>query len=61
MSKIGYARISTNEQTLDLQPDALRQAGCLKTSTDRVSGAADERKGLEDALAYQRIAGTQVV
>jgi DNA invertase Pin-like site-specific DNA recombinase len=61
MSKIGYARVSTNEQTLDLQRDALHQAGCLKTFTDRISGATDERKGLDAALAYLRPGDTFVV
>jgi len=43
---IGYARVSTQEQHLDLQQDALRQAGCTKIIVDRVSGTVPERPGL---------------
>lgn len=38
MKKLGYARVSTSEQVLDLQLDALRQAGCDDLFTDTVSG-----------------------
>jgi DNA invertase Pin-like site-specific DNA recombinase len=58
---IGYARISTTDQTLNLQKDALEQAGCSKIFTDTVSGAQAERKGLEQALAYVRPGDTLVV
>lgn len=48
---IGYARVSTHEQSLDLQIDALRGAGCEKIFKDHgVSGVAAERPGLERAL-----------
>jgi DNA invertase Pin-like site-specific DNA recombinase len=47
---IGYARVSTHEQTLNLQRDALEKAGCKKIFTDTASGAKTERKGLEAAL-----------
>src|SRR5439155_77501 len=43
---IGYARVSTQEQTLDLQKDALEKIGCTKIYSDVVSGAKAERKGL---------------
>ncbi|WP_174513212.1 recombinase family protein [Methylocella tundrae] len=50
--KIGYARISTDEQSLDLQRDALTKAGCAEVFEDRgVSGVAAQRPGLEAALA----------
>jgi DNA invertase Pin-like site-specific DNA recombinase len=58
---IGYARVSTNEQTLDLQKDALEKIGCTKIYSDVVSGAKAERKGLEEALEYVRAGDTLVV
>jgi DNA invertase Pin-like site-specific DNA recombinase len=51
---VGYARVSTQEQNLDLQKDALKKAGCEKIFTDTGSGADFERKGLSDALAFMR-------
>jgi DNA invertase Pin-like site-specific DNA recombinase len=44
--KIGYARVSTQDQNLELQEDALMQAGCEKIIVDRVSGTVAERPGL---------------
>jgi DNA invertase Pin-like site-specific DNA recombinase len=58
---IGYARVSTYEQTLNLQQDALRKAECSKIFTDTASGAKTERKGLEQALNYVRKGDTLVV
>ena len=52
--KIGYARVSTDDQTLDLQLDALKSAGCEPVFRDTASGARDDRPGLRDALAYLR-------
>ena len=51
---IGYARVSTQDQHLDLQTDALEKAGCIKVFTDIASGAKTERNGLKEALAYLR-------
>lgn len=48
---IGYARVSTGDQNLDLQERALRDAGVAKIFTDKVSGAAATRPGLDKALA----------
>jgi DNA invertase Pin-like site-specific DNA recombinase len=58
---IGYARVSTADQTLDLQKDALRQAGCDKIFTDTASGAKAERIGLDEALNYVRTGDSLVV
>lgn len=58
---VGYARVSTGEQKLDLQLDALKQAGCEEVFTDQISGAKAERPGLEKALAYLRAGDTLVV
>jgi DNA invertase Pin-like site-specific DNA recombinase len=58
---IGYARVSTQEQTLNLQRDALEKAGCNKLFTDTASGAKTERIGLEEALTYVRKGDTLVV
>ena len=54
MALIGYARVSTTDQHLHLQQDALKAAGCLKIFTDTISGAKSERKGLDEALSYIR-------
>lgn len=51
---IGYARVSTDDQNLDLQKDALTQAGCEKILEDRLTGAKAERPGLQTALDYAR-------
>jgi DNA invertase Pin-like site-specific DNA recombinase len=58
---IGYARVSTSDQTLDLQKDALEKAGCSKIFTDTASGAIAERTGLDEALNYVRGGDTLVV
>jgi hypothetical protein len=58
---IGYARVSTIEQTLDLQQDALRQAGCEQVFTDHISGAKSERPGLTQALEFVRSGDILVV
>jgi DNA invertase Pin-like site-specific DNA recombinase len=58
---IGYARVSTYEQILNLQQDALQKVGCTKIFTDTASGAKTERKGLEEALNYVRKGDTLVV
>lgn len=58
---VGSARVSTAEQSLALQQDALTAAGCGRTFTDVVSGAVEERDGLAAALDYVRAGDTLVV
>ncbi len=60
---IGYARVSTHEQILDLQLDALFKAGCStdKTYTDKISSSKAERPNLEKALDQLRVGDTLVV
>ena len=58
---IGYARVSTDDQQLALQVDALTQAGCDRLFTDVGSGARFDRPGLQDALAYARPGDVLVV
>jgi len=61
MQLVGYARVSTPEQSLNLQMDALKQAGCERIFTDIASGAKSARPGLKEALDYARKGDTLVV
>jgi DNA invertase Pin-like site-specific DNA recombinase len=58
---IGYARVSTQDQNLDLQIDALTKAGCKKLFDDKISGSSKERPGLTKALDMLREGDTLVV
>jgi DNA invertase Pin-like site-specific DNA recombinase len=58
---IGYARVSTDDQNLDLQNDALTAAGCERIYRDKASGAKVERPGLKRALEDIRAGDTLVV
>ena len=58
---VGYARVSTDDQNLNLQKDALGEAGCEQIFEDQVSGAKAERPGLQQALRYARADDTIVV
>jgi len=58
---IGYARISTGDQTLDLQLDALTSAACEKVFTETASGAKAERPILNEVIDYLRSGDTLVV
>src|ERR671929_445054 len=58
---VGYARVSTLDQTLDLQKDALEAAGCEHVFSDTISGAKAERPGLDEALRFVRPGDTLVV
>lgn len=59
--RIGYARVSTIDQDLALQLDALRGAGCERVFEDKESGAKAERPGLAAALDYARAGDVLVV
>lgn len=58
---IGYARVSTWDQNLDLQVDALTQAGCVRIFTDKASGTRTDRPQLAAALDYARPGDTLIV
>ena len=58
---IGYARVSTQDQNLELQVDALTKAGCKKIFDDKISGSRAERPGLTKALEMLREDDTLVV
>lgn len=59
--KIGYARVSTLDQQLNLQQDALQQAGCEKIIVDQVSGTVADRPGLTQVKELLRTGDTLVV
>ena len=58
---IGYARVSTDDQNLHLQKDALLQAGCERIYEDHLSGAKANRPGLHKALSHLREGDVLVV
>lgn len=58
---IGYARVSTDDQNLALQLDAIKKSGCDRVFTDKASGARLVRPGLDDALSHLRAGDTLVV
>lgn len=58
---VGYARVSTLDQNLDLQEQALKRAGCLKIFTDIASGKRGERPGLDDTMSFLREGDTLIV
>jgi DNA invertase Pin-like site-specific DNA recombinase len=58
---IGYARVSTEDQRLDLQQAALKKLGCAKIFTEKLSGAAKKRPQLDAAIAALRSGDTLVV
>lgn len=61
MANVGYARVSTGDQDLALQMDALKRAGCERIFTDKASGAKVDRPGLTQALAHVRDGDALVV
>jgi DNA invertase Pin-like site-specific DNA recombinase len=58
---IGYARVSTVDQNLALQRDALTEAGCTKIFTEQMSGAVADRPALHDVLEFARSGDTLIV
>ena len=58
---IGYGRVSKEDQNLDAQKDELKAAGCGKIYTDKISGAVDDRTGLDDLLSFARPGDVLVV
>lgn len=58
---IGYARVSTLDQNLALQRDALTEAGCTKLFVEQMSGAVLDRPALHDVLEFARAGDTIVV
>ena len=58
---IGYTRVSTIDQNLALQRDALTEAGCGKIFTEQLSGAVTDRPALRDALEFARSGDTLIV
>ena len=59
--KIGYARVSTREQNLSSQEDALSKAGCIRIFTDKISGKEFNREGLKACMDYLRAEDTLVI
>lgn len=59
--KVGYVRVSKQEQNEALQRDALKEAGCEKYFSDKMTGSKFDRKGLEDLLAFVRSGDTVIV
>lgn len=59
--KVGYARVSTADQQLDLQINALNEAGCERIFTDKESGGSSQRLGLQEALQFLREGDVLVV
>ncbi len=58
---IGYARVSSTSQNLDAQIDSLKQAGCEKIFTDKISGTTKDRPGWNELMNYIRCGDMLVI
>ncbi|NER40074.1 MAG: recombinase family protein [Oscillatoria sp. SIO1A7] len=58
---VGYARVSTEDQSLDLQLDELKVCGCERIYSEQISGVKENRPELEQALQFVRSGDTLVV
>lgn len=58
---VGYARVSTKDQSIENQIAALKAAGCEKIFTDKLSGKSDQRPGLQEAVNFVREGDTLIV
>ncbi|WP_102564030.1 recombinase family protein [Vibrio sp. 10N.286.49.B3] len=61
MNKVGYARVSTQDQSLSIQVKALKDAGCHKIFTDKASGSDTKHSGFIDLINYLRAGDTLIV
>ena len=59
--RIGYSRVSTDLQSLELQNQALELAACERIFTDKMSGTISNRPGLQEAISHLRVGDTLVV
>jgi DNA invertase Pin-like site-specific DNA recombinase len=61
MAKVGYARVSTSDQSMDLQIDSLKIAGCERIFEEKISGKKSDRPELTRCLEYLRSGDTLVI
>lgn len=59
--RVGYARVSTQEQIVDSQTDALQRAGCERVYTDKISGIKSHKPEFERMMSYLRAGDTIVI
>jgi DNA invertase Pin-like site-specific DNA recombinase len=59
--RVGYARVSTQDQNTDMQIDALKSAGCQRVFVEKASGAQRDRPELKNALGFMRDNGDDIL